>query len=277
MGDSIKILSDVRLPTFPKLVERLQSLYDKGANFADFADVVSTDSALSMQIIKAANSKHFITDNDVSDLKEAIERLGTGRLMEIVYALRFSHISPSSNISIEEYWSQTLYTAVMARKMAEHLELEKPSRMFTLGLFSNIGNLLTLVLDDEEKNQVMRISKHIKVARHSTDDFLGYSMEIALCDICLLYWGFPKNIRYPISFQLEPQNAPTGFRLEAYVLNAAVYMRLQKYKSQVEIPEEDQETFARSFKKLVMDREIAHSFSASAENEVKAMLSFISV
>ncbi|HXS30758.1 MAG TPA: HDOD domain-containing protein, partial [Steroidobacteraceae bacterium] len=70
---------DIQLPGFPPVVLRIQQLLtDERADVHDIVQAVSVDPALTMLVLRMANSSAFNTTGlQVKDLRAAVQRIGT--------------------------------------------------------------------------------------------------------------------------------------------------------------------------------------------------------
>lgn len=114
-------------------------------SIADLALVVQTDPAITARIIKTANSAFYKSLHPATSVKDAIVRLGLKMIKRI--SLGFSLLTdykkgPCTEFDYENFWSESLARAVVARQIAEIRQSAFTSdEAFTVGLVSRIGRL----------------------------------------------------------------------------------------------------------------------------------------
>jgi len=185
------------VPVLPDIAnEVIAMLPDKNANADKLAATINKDSSLTAKLISISNSVIFMGSKVITNLQDAVVRLGLEETKN--YAMMYlqkdmlSTHDPIFKKIIDSYWQHSFATAICARHIALHLELQQRETYFTIGLIHDIGKLLLLKIlieftksgdqYDEETVHNILSSKHENVGA-----FL------------LKRWGFPSNIIEAVS------------------------------------------------------------------------------
>ncbi|TQV73467.1 HDOD domain-containing protein [Exilibacterium tricleocarpae] len=292
----IGLLQQANLPTFPAVVFKLQQLVDQGADFTQFADLINTDVSLKTRIIKCANSVYYSTGSESADISTAIRKIGVQRLSDIVYTAKLCEAFPYTHqINMATFWEQSLYTAIVARQLVTELNTRAvaeenpvfallarlvgrssalpPSYAYTVGLLSNIGFLVKLLLSPLTTDEVLRYSRQKTKQRYKAQEELGTSPDSEVSSAILLMWGFSEKFYRPIHYQLDPRGAGPHRRM-ALILNAALSIR-DYFVERTMSEEIGAYYFAGLAAKLGITFAECGQLSDSALGEVKALSTFI--
>ena len=104
------------LPTLPEVAVRVRQAADNpDVNLAQMADVISHDPALAARMIKVANSAFMGRTVKVSNINQAVTRIGLRQIKNIATAMAMEQLFVSNNELIKGYmdkaWQKTLKVA----------------------------------------------------------------------------------------------------------------------------------------------------------------------
>jgi len=185
---------EVSLPPLPRVSRRvLAVLEDRDrADARLIADLVRTDSAIAASLLRMANSAFFGGLDRITDLSQAISRLGLTRVGSLVTAMahkgQFRTDDPARREFVERLWDHAVATALAARRLAM-LSGADGEQSYLAGLLHDIGKLLALkamehVVDKVSDFEITpEIVDEVLEAVHSE---LGYSV--------LSEWRLPDPI-----------------------------------------------------------------------------------
>lgn len=139
----------ISIPPLPQLVMRLKELLADGsqASTKEVASLIFNDPAVAASVLRMANSAAFGGLHRISDLSQAIARLGFRQVSSVVTALahgaNFSSKDPAKNAMLEVLWGHAVATGLAARSVAQ-LTGADPEESFIAGLLHDTGKLLVL-------------------------------------------------------------------------------------------------------------------------------------
>ena len=88
MNDLQNILNIQEFATLPQVTTKvLQYLEREDFSFSELAKLIETDPALSIKLIKVANSPMFATRADINSIQQAVQVLGMNRVANLVLAV----------------------------------------------------------------------------------------------------------------------------------------------------------------------------------------------
>ncbi len=189
-GYSLPSLSVIAL----KLVELAS---DDRCSAKDLASLIEKDPALTVRLLRLANSALFAFGQPISTLEQAIVRVGFQRLRIMALSLSLRDTFPlgkTGPMDYEQFWRASLYRALIAKSLAQHLKACNPDEAFIAGLISEIGLLVLFDILIKGRDEEV----HIDFA--SREGLLSWERERFGLDhrqvgqIALRHWRFPEPI-----------------------------------------------------------------------------------
>jgi len=167
--DKLTILRQIRdVPSLPSVVIRIrQYLADPDVSFDALAKVIEHDPGLTANILQLANSAYFGWSRRIKTVKEAITRLGTNRIFQMVLCMSVAPLvrKPVKGYDMEAdaLWEHSFATAVTAEKMAQVLGLHGREEAFTAGLLHDMGKVVlgTFVEVDDQPIKELVLTKGV--------------------------------------------------------------------------------------------------------------------
>jgi diguanylate cyclase (GGDEF)-like protein len=139
--DRIESLS--YLPTTVAVAMKFVELgKDPDAEPAEYAKVISSDSALSSKLLSLANSSWFGVRNKVTKPHTAVNLLGLGTVRTLAISYCLTGLHNELRLAPEEsrmFWSASLCKAVAARQYALLFDRKIAEEAFTAGLFQDFA------------------------------------------------------------------------------------------------------------------------------------------
>ncbi|MEN9309724.1 MAG: hypothetical protein RL173_3656 [Fibrobacterota bacterium] len=144
-------------PPMPAILARLeQEMSSEWMNIARLGNLVRSDPALNTAVLKVANSPLLRGGHVITEVEEAIQRIGKDSLKALatVLALRKNNL-PSAGLlgsSMDDFWRHSLLVAAGAVQIARSRTTDREilEQIWTAGLLHDLGALLEPLLYSEE-------------------------------------------------------------------------------------------------------------------------------
>ena len=161
-----EILSQIAsVPSLPAVVCQLQQyLDDPEVNFDKLARVIECDPGLTANVLQLANSAYFGWQGDIGSVRDAISRLGTKRIFQMVLCMS---VAPMVRKPIKGYdldsgqlWQHSIAVAICAEKIAAKRRPEVQPLAFTTGLLHDVGKVLLgtfIEVDDQPIKEMVEM------------------------------------------------------------------------------------------------------------------------
>jgi len=196
--------ADTTIPMLPAMAQEIISLaLDPNVTAAEIIALVSKDPLLASRVVQLANSAFSAPSRAITSINEAVVRLGTGLVRNVMTSSCLSALAADPRIygsRGREYIDHSVGTAYLAWLLAEPAD-ESPSEAFLYGLLHDVGKLLV-----------------IKLAREATRHALTPPTEGELTEVLaelhaaaggylVWQWGLPTQLHDPIVWHHEPDGA----------------------------------------------------------------------
>ena len=137
-----------QLPPIPELAVKLRTaLDDDDTNVQEIANLIRNEPAIAASLLRTANSAAFGGLKSITDLGQAISRLGLAKVQTMVTALlvqgQFEGNHESNSRMLETLWNHAIASASVASNLASREDYSRDDA-FLAGLLHGIGRLLVL-------------------------------------------------------------------------------------------------------------------------------------
>ncbi|GAH74409.1 unnamed protein product, partial [marine sediment metagenome] len=143
-----KILSkEFELPLLPHVALKVIRLTnDATSSMQDLAKVIMTDQMMTSKIIRIANSPVYAGTMEITNIKQALVRVGQGEVRNLMLAVSLgSKVFKSGMYSklAKMLWEHAVGVAFAARVIAHGLHLDR-EQAFLCGLMHDLGKMVML-------------------------------------------------------------------------------------------------------------------------------------
>jgi HD-like signal output (HDOD) protein len=210
--------ADTAIPMLPAMASHVVDLaLDPDVSATRITNVVSKDPVLATRVIQLANSAFSAPATEITSIGEAVVRMGTGPVRNVVTAACLSSLAADPRIYGKhgrDHIDHSIGTAYLAWLVADRAN-ESPDEAFLYGLLHDIGKLVILKL--------VRDCKNFDVAPPSDEEIAGMleEMHAPIGGHVLKQWGMPKSLHDPMVWHHNPDGAMErpAAAMVAYVAN----------------------------------------------------------
>ena len=139
-------LKGISIPPQPQIlvdIQMEQALPDP--DMRHIADLIRKDPALAGTMLKIVNSPLFGARQSITDIRQAVERLGLNLVFNILAGLSIKGaLSDSSIVALTRFWDSAIDLAQSCMFVAQHFKMRNADEAYLLGLFHNCGIPLLL-------------------------------------------------------------------------------------------------------------------------------------
>lgn len=222
MKDIRRILERVRdLPPAPIVMSQVVRMVDEpDVGAAELVKVIEKDVGVVANLLRVCNTPQYAGTRRVATLQEAINRLGTRTLLQLV-VLGETHSFLKQELkgygySSGDLWWHSLGVAEASRLLAQAIHHENAALAFTGGLLHDLGKIVLDVFLAGEQREIRRLIS--EGASLSEAESLVLGVEHAELGARVAeHWQFPESLCGTIRFHHQPFAAPNGVDLAALV------------------------------------------------------------
>lgn len=193
------------LPAIPAVYERLcRALHDPAASLADLTAIIAADPAIAARLLQLAGSPLFSADGPVESVAEAVGRLGSSALRNLVLTSeifqRFDERGARRGFSLAGFQHHALASARIAAAIAPR----RPGQAMTAGLLHDIGEL---ILATELPDLWDAIGRRAAAEKRTTQEVELEQLGTTHAEIgayLLGLWGLPFEVVEAVAFHDQP-------------------------------------------------------------------------
>jgi len=201
--------SDSAMPMLPALATDVMGLaIDPEVSIARIARVVAKDQVLATRVLRLANSAYCAPMQEITTVNDAIVRMGTGPVRNVVLAVCFTSRLQGTNIygtQGRDLVDHAIGTAYLARLVAERLNTDA-DEAFMCGLLHDLGKLLLLKLSRDfiKYGAPTPSAQEIEAVYKERHPEIGAQL--------LRQWQLPEALEQPVRFHHDPDACATHLR-----------------------------------------------------------------
>lgn len=220
------------LPSLPQAYHKCCFLLErKVTDSHDLAQVVATDPAMTIAVLKLVNSAFYNIPRKIDRLDHAISIIGHTKFRDLILTaavVKAMSTLASGEVDMEVFWRHSIYTGLLAKRLALHAYLPNSERLFLAGLLHDIGQLIYFDLLETKALKVAdlvnKLSVNVSVAEKKVFGFTHQDIGSALCKL----WELPEWLEQPVKHYGAPQ-ASLYFKQESTIIAIANTIAEQHY------------------------------------------------
>jgi len=224
-----KIISIQEFATLPQAAVKVLNMleYDDSLDIKVLAKTIETDAALTIKLIRVANSPLFAIGSPISSVHHAILTLGLNRVTNIVIGISvFSKFMYSSSIEVknilEKYWQHTSSVGVVSKSLSKRIGLNFKDSEFIGGLLHDIGKIAMIQFDNLERyRNVIDLVENKQINDYNAEERI---FSMTHCDVgekIATHWKLPKSIISVIAHHRDFKKADADDRTIVAIVNIA--------------------------------------------------------
>ena len=207
------------LPHFPAALVKLERELSTNQDITvdQIVNLVAQDPSLAAGIIAVVNTAKYTTGSQISDLADAVVRVGVQDVRAMAHAINYkSSFRRKPPFGEAHFLKHALVSAFIAQALAKHLNMNE-GEAFLCGLMHDMGAYL-LAVEDRDK-----YVKVIKLVGFDIEKLVGsesrvYGTHHAMIGARLLQeWKFSQEIVMGVAFHHTPDKAETSFQNFSYL------------------------------------------------------------
>lgn len=214
------------IPAFPpNAQEILEQIRKPESTIEEISKTIQKDPLITANILRLANSAYYAGPKEIATVNEAIIRLGTNRIQEIIIA---SAVFPMAlkplkgyDLPSGELIRHLVGTAIASELLSKELKIPLPPHTFTVGLLHDIGKIILGTFIEIDVQPILKKAFDEKISFEKAEkEILGIDhSEVGA--LLMREWNFPDTLVIPVLFHHDPENAPKEHQLTTDLIHVA--------------------------------------------------------
>ena len=223
------IVSKIKdLPTLPDVVTKIMEMTgDTKSSAEDIAEVIARDQALTVKVLRIANSALYGLRQGVSSLDRAVMTLGLKAVrnlaLNVSVAATFPPSADGGYFDRGKFWEHAVGCAVISKVLAKGVGYpnDKLEEVFTAGLLHDVGKIVLDRYLHEEFDEVVKlaIDENIPIIE-AENNLLGVT-HTEVGHWLSFMWKLPEELQWVIYSHHNPEGAIKEARSLAAIVNLA--------------------------------------------------------
>ena len=197
------------LPPLPDTALRLMGvLNDPRSTLDDIVEVIRYDQSVTSEVLRLCNSAYFGISRQVTSLNEAMLRLGTVKVLQMVMSVHTNSMlrQEQEGYGLERgvLWRHSVAVALASSIVAQRIDLPNANLVFTAGLLHDIGKVVLSQYVASEFAEIVRlVTDESQSFSEAEERVLGFSHE-QIGAVVSEQWRLPEPIVRCIRYHHEP-------------------------------------------------------------------------
>lgn len=211
------------LPRFPENITNLQkAISDPDSELHEIARQISTDPALTADLLKVVNSAQFMLPKRVDNIVEAVKLVGLRGLRNLLYSYGTQKILGVDTPETKELWQHSYRTAFYAYNLTKNITRKKHliDDVYVGGILHDMGKIIFSSVHPEVHGKMEAFCREKGLSIELFEDLANGVNHAEIGAIVAENWNFPDALVNAIKYHHHPVDAPEEFQEVAL----AVYM-----------------------------------------------------
>lgn len=220
------------LPALPQAYHRCCYLLEQETTDSNaLAAVVGAEPALAISVLRLVNSAFYNMPRKIERLDHAISIIGHRDFKQLILTaavVRAVRQLANGLVDMDVFWRHSIFTGLVARRLALHSYMANCERLFVAGLLHDIGQLIYFDVKPQKSIQVCELIEKYGIDTIIAEDkVLGFDHQTLGAALCQ-HWQLPVWLQDTIRHHHAPGQS-IDYRAETSVLYLANVIANQYY------------------------------------------------
>jgi putative nucleotidyltransferase with HDIG domain len=194
--------------SLPKLAEALSNT---GSNLQDMVRIVEYDAALTANTLRWANSAAYAPRHPIMTVRDAMMRLGAGRVLQLAVGGRVKTLlespCPGYDLGEKELWNHSVTAALGADLLSGFATQPIPPVAFTAALLHDIGKLIiSRHINPEIHRQIVDVVEQENLPFFEAERVVLGVSHAEIGGVVAKRWSFPDILVDCIRLHHDPDD-----------------------------------------------------------------------
>ncbi|MFI5381555.1 MAG: HDOD domain-containing protein [Tepidisphaerales bacterium] len=165
---------------------------------------INQDNAITLKILKLANSVVYSRGEPVDSVQMAVSRIGMDRIRQAVFNIgiieQFGPSAFKEQLNFAQFWEHAVAVGVIAAELADALGDDlRPDNAFTMGLLHDVGRVVCIDQLGDRYAQVLQAAFTLELPLEMVESRMMRVNHADIMDGILRAWRFHEHLIVPIA------------------------------------------------------------------------------
>jgi len=238
------------IPTLPVISQKVMEIRDDDPNsHRKYVDIIEKDQALSIKLLKLANSAFYGSIATISSIENAVVRLGMKEIRSAVLAfsvLDFFSNEGNGNYDRKQFWTHAVVCSQVAKFLGNHYRIRDDETLFMTGLIHDVGKVIIDEFFHEEFLKILHILETHETTFSRAEKAVLGTTHYQIAAKLLKQWTFPPKVIMQVLYHHAPWYDNNSERASLLIYMADIFTRLAGYYCHPSEKQVDPEALADS-------------------------------
>lgn len=195
------------LPSLPSaFIAAVKVLSEDDAPASACIEAIERDQALTVRVLRLANSAFYGAPGQISRIEDAVQMLGLRTVASTLAAISLRATLGAlrcEGFCFDTYWRHTLCTAIAARELAR-IASRDAGEAFLMGLLHDVGKLILAMTSPALEAQALQLCRSEGVSMHEAEQRVFGVSHAEVGAAVARQWNFPASIPDAIAHHHRP-------------------------------------------------------------------------
>jgi putative nucleotidyltransferase with HDIG domain len=207
-----EILNQIELVLeLPAVASELFGLVnDPDADIKEVVKILEHDPGLTANLLKLANSAHYGGRGSIASLRDAVVRLGMGKVAELALAIAFSsnarRFVQGYHLAAGQLWEHSLSVSAGTTHLAKALNVPPPGFASTAGLLHDIGKVVLGTFVEVDAQSILECVSGEEIPFDEAERRVLGIDHAEVGAVLLESWGLPADIVEAVRYHHRPDD-----------------------------------------------------------------------
>ncbi len=208
-----RIVENIKqLPALPTIVNKLIRVVNSVETSAeDAANLIEKDPALTVKVLRLANSAFYGMPRSISSVSSAVVVLGFNTLKSLVLSASVMGMFPSNGSKIAfdriRFWKHSIVCAMISRSIAQQImdtTMIDPQSAFCAGIMHDIGKLIFEIFTPQDYAAVCKYAQEKNMSLINIESEIMGISHAQIGNILADKWALPLELEAAIVHHHNP-------------------------------------------------------------------------
>ena len=213
---SMKIANSVSsLPQFPEHILETRKLLEKeNIDMVEIAKHLSVDPAFTADLLKIANSAHYMPGKRVNNIFDAVNMVGIRGIKNLLYSYGTQQILGTETEEKKRLWSHSYRAAFYASTLARDFRFDEDilEDVYVSSLLHDIGKIVLSNIQPKLLEKIQRFCVARAIPYSTFEDISSGLNHAEMGALIAEKWNFPESLVMAIRYHHTPLVAPRAHR-----------------------------------------------------------------